>query len=74
MEVGTSNEDGHATFVFLGQGYLAPYDLSGSIHVSASFVISFFFTGEWCFMVYVYHIFIIRSSGEGQFVSDSQLL
>jgi len=39
--------------------------ISGSIHVAANGVISFFFMAEYYSIVYTYHIFFIHSSFDG---------
>ena len=39
--------------------------ISGSIHVAANGIISFFFMAEYYSIVYIYHIFFIHSSVDG---------
>ena len=52
-------------FVFLWLTSLS-MGISSSIHVAANGIILFFFMGEWYYIVYIYHIFLIHSSGEGR--------
>ena len=39
--------------------------VSGSIHVAANGIISFFFMAEWYSIVYIYHLFRIHLSVDG---------
>lgn len=53
-------------FAILGLIYVTQYEyISSFTHLPIYFIIYFFFTAEWYFIMNMYHIFICHSSFEG---------